>query len=194
MESIVYHGSRNGSIDLIKAHVSTHGKECIYATENKTVAMLFMGEGKGDLDTVLAVDDGKIVLVERRAGVLDDNYKHEGYIYELPGFSFRHYDYLWQPEVISFEKSIKPIRKTYYENVLEALENEEREGNLTIYHYPNRPSSIPFDNSDLIDKYIMFYNNGNSHAIDSLLECYPEFREEVQSRVNDVTDGVRRVK
>lgn len=37
-ENIVYHGSRNGNIDFLKAHVSTHGKECIYATENKTVA------------------------------------------------------------------------------------------------------------------------------------------------------------
>lgn len=193
-ENIVYHGSRNGNIDFLKAHVSTHGKECIYATENKTVAMLFMGEGKGDLDTVLAVDDDKLILVERRAGVLEDNYNHEGYVYELPGDTFRHYDYLWKPEMISFEKSIRPIRKTYYDNVLEALENEEREGHLKIYHYPSRPSSIPFDNSDLIDKYIMFYNNGNSHAIDSLLECYPEFSEEVKSRVNGVYDGERRVK
>ena len=66
-DNIVYHGSCNGNIDFLKAHVSTHGKECIYATENKTVAMLFMGEGKGDLDTVLAVDDDKLILVERRA-------------------------------------------------------------------------------------------------------------------------------
>ena len=59
MKDIVYHGSLNGNIDSVKAHVSTHGKKCIYATENRTVAMLFMGEGKGDLDTVLAVDDEK---------------------------------------------------------------------------------------------------------------------------------------
>ena len=192
MKDIVYHGSLNGNIDSVKAHVSTHGKKCIYATENRTVAMLFMGEGKGDLDTVLAVDDEKLILVERRPGVLEDNYNHEGYIYELPGKIFRHYDYLWRPEIISFEESIKPIRKTYYENVLGALEKEEKLGHLKIYHYPDRPSSIPFDNSDLIDKCIMFYNNGNDYAISSLLECYPEFREEVQSRIK--RDGERKIK
>ena len=112
MKDIVYHGSLNGNIDSVKAHVSTHGKKCIYATENRTVAMLFMGEGKGDLDTVLAVDDEKLILVERRPGVLEDNYNHEGYIYELSGKIFRYYDYLWRPEIISFEESIKPIRKT----------------------------------------------------------------------------------
>ena len=51
MEKIVYHGSHNGNIEIIKAHVSTHQKKCIYATDNKVIAMLFMNKGMGDLDT-----------------------------------------------------------------------------------------------------------------------------------------------
>ena len=52
MENIVYHGSHNGNIEIIKAHVSTHQKKCIYATDNKVIAMLFMNKGMGDLDTI----------------------------------------------------------------------------------------------------------------------------------------------
>lgn len=52
MENIVYHGSPKGNIKVLKAHMSTHRKECIYGTDNKVVAMMFMGRGNGDLDTV----------------------------------------------------------------------------------------------------------------------------------------------
>lgn len=70
MKSVVYHGSPTGDIKEIKAHISTHGKKCIYATDNKVVAMLFMGSSMGDLDTVLAISEGLPILVERRSGVL----------------------------------------------------------------------------------------------------------------------------
>lgn len=175
MEKIVYHGSHNGNIEIIKAHVSTHQKKCIYATDNKVIAMLFMNKGMGDLDTIKSYDNGLPILVERRQGVLEKLYDTSGYIYELDGSSFKHYDYLWKPEVISFESGIKPIKKTYYDNILKALNEEAENGNIKIYKYPNRPNHIPLDNSDLIDRYINFELNGIKGAINSLLTVYPEF-------------------
>ena len=175
MENIVYHGSHNDNIEIIKAHVSTHQKKCIYATDNKVIAMLFMNKGMGDLDTIKSYDNGLPILVERRQGVLEKLYDTSGYIYELDGSSFKHYDYLWKPEVISFESGIKPIKKTYYDNILKALNEEAENGNIKIYKYPNRPNHIPLDNSDLIDRYINFELNGIKGAINSLLTVYPEF-------------------
>lgn len=175
MEKIVYHGSHNDNIEIIKAHVSTHQKKCIYATDNKVIAMLFMNKGMGDLDTIKSYDNGLPILVERRQGVLEKLYDTSGYIYELDGSSFKHYDYLWKPEVISFESGIKPIKKTYYDNILKALNEEAENGNIKIYKYPNRPNHIPLDNSDLIDRYINFELNGIKGAINSLLTVYPEF-------------------
>ena len=52
MEKIVYHGSHDGNIEMIKSHVGTHQKQCIYATDNMVIAMLFMNRGMGDLDTI----------------------------------------------------------------------------------------------------------------------------------------------
>ena len=175
MENIVYHGSHNDNIEIIKTHVSTHQKKCIYATDNKVIAMLFMNKGMGDLDTIKSYDNGLPILVERRQGVLEKLYDTSGYIYELDGSSFKHYDYLWKPEVISFESGIKPIKKTYYDNILKALNEEAENGNIKIYKYPNRPNHIPLDNSDLIDRYINFELNGIKGAINSLLTVYPEF-------------------
>ncbi len=178
--NIVYHGSPNADIKEIMAHKSTHQKECIYATDNKVVALLFMARGNGDLDTRISNVNGKPELVERRMGVLKDLYDREGYLYELDGSSFSHYDYLWSLEVISFEKSIKPLRKTFYPNILKALEDEEKKGNIIIYRYPDRPKDMPLDNSDLAYKYIEFEKRGITGAVGQLLHIYPELTSLVQ--------------
>ena len=191
MEKIVYHGSHNGNIEIIKAHVSTHQKKCIYATDNKVIAMLFMNKGMGDLDTIKSYDNGLPILVERRQGVLEKLYDTSGYIYELDGSSFKHYDYLWKPEVISFESGIKPIKKTYYDNILKALNEEAENGNIKIYKYPNRPNHIHLDNSDLIDRYINIELNGIKGAINSLLTVYPEFESIVAEKLNKKENKVK---
>lgn len=180
MNKIVYHGSPNGTIELLTAHRSTHQKSIIYATDNKAVALLFMGKGNGDLDTKKSIVNGKPELVERRPGLLEKLYNKEGYLYELDGTTFNHYDYLWSVEVISFESEIKPINKIYYPNILDAIMNEEKEGNIIIYRYPNRPEGMPIDNSDLIEKYISFEEQGLTGSISKLLSIYPEFSSSVE--------------
>lgn len=180
MNKIVYHGSSNGNIEVLRAHKSTHQKECIYATDNKVVALLFMEKGNGDLDTRISNVNGKPELVERRSGVLERLYNREGYLYELDGTTFKHYDYLWSLEVISFEKEIKPLKKIYYPNVLDAIMDEEKKKNIIIYRYPNRPHDMPLDNSDLIEKYISFEEQGMKGAVTDLLRVYPEFLSEVE--------------
>lgn len=181
----VYHGSPQGNLTTIKSHTSTHQKECIYATDSKTVALLFMGKGKGDLDTCIASNDGHLELVERRAGILKKLYDKEGYLYILDGSTFSHYDYLWSKEVISFQKEIEPIKKVYIPNILEALIEEEKCGNLTIFRYPDRPNNIPKDNSDLIDKFVKFELQGLNGALVDLIDTYPEFENAARERLNE---------
>lgn len=188
MEKVVYHGSPNRNITELNANKSTHNIRCIYATDNKTIAKLFMSRGRGDLDFVIGTNDGIPYIVERRDGVLKEVYNREGYLYEVDGTTFDHYDFLWEPEVISKEETIKTNNCTHYPNVLEELNREAKNGNLIIYGYPNRPKNVPLDNSDLIDRYIRFDNNGNHRAIDSLLSVYPEFKEEVFNRLELPTE------
>ena len=181
MNKIVYHGSSNGNMEVLRSHKSTHQKECIYATDNKVVALLFMAKGNGDLDTRISNVNGKPELVERRSGVLERLYNRDGYLYELDGTTFGHYDYLWSLEVISFEKEIKPLRKIYYPNILDAIMDEEKKKNIIIYRYPDRPHDMPLDNSDLIQKYISFEEQGIKGAVADLLRVYPEFLSDVEN-------------
>lgn len=182
---MVYHGSPYSNLKYIEYNKSTHQINAIYASYNLVIAMMFMGRGNGDLDTVKGLFKDDIpYIVERRKGILDKLYNHDGYIYELDDVTFSYYDYLWKGEVISFETKIKVENKKYYKNILESLLDEEKNGNIMIYKYPNRPNFIPLDNSDLVDKYIGFYNSGNEHAINDLLSIYPELAHQVTTRLN----------
>ncbi len=91
-------------------------------------------------------------------------------------------------EVISFEREIKPLNKIHYPNILDAIIEEEKQGNISIYRYPNRPKNMPLDNSDLIERYISFENQGLTGSISELLSIYPEF----SSRVEELGYSVKR--
>lgn len=180
MEGIVYHGSPCGDIKQLTRRISTHQKKFVYATKNPVIALLFMGKGMGDLDTAISYSShGKVTLVERRPGILEKLYLKSGYLYELDGTNFEHYDYLWDPEVISF--SDEPVlRCTRIDNILQQPLLMQEQGKIKIYRYPDRPSFIPLDNSDLIEKYVGFSKMGHPNAIRHLLEVYPEFQDRVE--------------
>ena len=74
MGKIVYHGSHDGNIEMIKSHVSTHQKQCIYAADNMVIAMLFMNRGMGDLDTIKIYDNGIGIKEEDLPRVFDKTY------------------------------------------------------------------------------------------------------------------------
>lgn len=189
MDSFVYHGSSNGDIIEFKPFKSTHNKKCIYATPNLCAALLFTHHGNRDLDVRISSKDGVLELVERREGVLKNLYERPGFVYKLDSTTFKHYDYLWSMEVISFASSLKPIDKIYYENILKEIEKEEDKGNIMIYRYPTRPSDIPLDNSDLIDKYIKYEKSGLEHATEWLINIYPEFKPIVERKLKDAKEG-----
>lgn len=127
---IVYHGSPCGDLKQLTRRISTHQKECVYATKNPVIALLFMGKGMGDLDTAISYSsNGEVTLVERRPGVLEKLYLKSGYLYELNGTNFEHYDYLWEPEVISF--SDEPVlRCTKVDNILQQLLLMQEQGKI----------------------------------------------------------------
>lgn len=178
MKGIVYHGSIEDNIKILMPKIGTHRKKCVYATRNKCVALLFACRGNGDLDTMIGTINKELMVVERREGVLKELYDYKGYIYELDDKTFSHYNYLWSKELISFEP-VKVKNKIEVPNILKKLEEEEVKKHIKIYRYPDRPASIPLDNSDLISKYKKFEEKGLKGAIDKLLSIYPEFEDKV---------------
>lgn len=185
MEGKVYHGSSHSGIKKLERRVSTHNKECVYATDNEVIALLFTNHGNGDLDYVIGVDDsGLPYIIERRPGVFEKLYNTCGYIYELDGTNFNHYDYLWRPEMISFEEE-EIISERKIDNILEELQEKAKQGLIRVMRYPERLKDVPLDNSDLIEKYVRYYKNGKTNAINQLLSIYPDFKDRVEALLQE---------
>lgn len=178
MKGIVCYGSLNDNIKVLKPELGKHRKKCVYASRNKCVAMLYSNRGKGDLDVLIGTINKELIVVERRKGVFKELYDRKGYIYEVSDATFAHYNYLWSKELISFEE-VKVENKIEIPNILEKLEDEDKKKHIKIYHYPDRPSSIPLDNSDLIAKYKKLEEKGLKGSIDKLLSVYPEFKDRI---------------
>ena len=188
----VYYGSLKGDIKIFKSQLSIHGKNCITAVDNPVIALILLGRSNGDLDVSKIYHNGMPILVERIPGILEKLYNKPGYIYELQGDTFSHHEYLWRPEVTSYEKELTPLKKEYHENILNSLEKLSNDGLLKIYKYPNRPNYIPSDDSDLIDRYIRLEKEGIVGATAKLLTTHPELKERVLEKIKEDKVNVKR--
>lgn len=196
-ENVVYHGSPVGGLTEIKPNSTKQGIKVAYAAYEKAAAMTYMFRRYGDLDTSIFVRNGTFTLVERRKNVLNELYDRGGYLYELPADkflsksenkSFNSFK-LCSFETVSTEV-VPVLNETYYENILEALNEEEKNGHIKIYRYPDRPQNMPLDNSDLINKNIgrwinTYKRNGTlkvNRELKLFFEIYPELAEKVKER------------
>ena len=177
MNNIVYHGSSNGDLTVLKPHKSTHMNNYVYATSNPAIALIFSVENHGDLDFDLRVVDGKIIFTERREGIFE-KYNSSGYLYILDATNFKNMDNLWEGEVVSeFEEKV--LSCVQIPNILKKLEEYVQNGSMIIYRYPNKPDLIPKDDSDLVEKYIGFEKMGHKGAVDNMLFAFPELQQQV---------------
>lgn len=173
----VYHGSCTAGIKILKTHKSTHQKECVYAVDNEVIAMLFACNeySHGDYDTDIRIENGIPVLVERWPGILEKIYNSSASLYKINGTNFNHYDYLWEPEVISFYDE-PVLEEMEIPNVLNQLRKYQSENRLNIYDYPSRPKDMPLDNSDLIQRAKKFVSMGIANAEEELYQLYPQLK------------------
>lgn len=173
----IYHGSRTSGLKIIKKHISTHQKECVYAVDSEVIAMLFCHNENchGDYDINISIQNGIPTLVERWPGILEKIYRSNASLYKLDSKNFNHYDYLWQPEVISFFDE-PVLEEIPVPDVLEKLRTYQKEGRLVIYDYPSRPAGIPLDNSDLIERAEKFEKMGIKGAKEELFKLYPQLK------------------
>ena len=180
MNNIVYHGSNVGGLKEIKKHKSTHNIELVYASKNISVPLAFIrNKNNRDLDLNVRLCNGKLQITERRPKLIETIYNLDGYIYVLSSENFKSKDYLWKAEVVS-DKDELVLKEIYVPNIKEKLEELNNNGEIDLYLYPNRPSDIPLDNSDLIEHCLNICKNYNhSDMIDKMLLIYPELRNKI---------------
>jgi len=181
MSNYVYHGSSVGGLKTLIPKKSTHLKPYVYATTNRVIALLFMAHSNGDLDTVISgcgTVDKPCILVERWDGAFQKNYNNSGYLYTLNSKNFKKENGLWGPEVVS-ENEECILKEEYISSIYDELIKHSKKGEIILYNYPERPSNIPIDNSDLIDRYSNYEKSGIDGALKGVLNVYPEFEDKV---------------
>ncbi len=181
----VYHGSSISNLKIIKPNKSTHMKKYVYATPSKAIATIFLSNKGNDLYYYLAGDgiNSKVVLVERKEGMFKEIFNRGVYIYKLDATNFKSGLTSWSAEVVS-DKEEKVISKKYIKNVYNELLKLHKKGLIKLYLYPNRPSNIPLDNSDLIPKVISWYKKGINIELFKLL--YPELTHKLLCEINNI--------
>ncbi len=187
----VYHGSSIAGLSRITPNISTHKSKYVYASEYKLISIIFLARWNDFLLTlkVHKIDDGiKIQLIERYRGAFKDIYEsRDGYIYKLNRSNFsRNTD--WEFELTSLQP-VDVLTTKYYDNIYEELLRHNRKGDIELFFYPNRPESIPIDDSDMYDKAIELYKlSGNAMNFKLCIERFPKFKEELEEyvRLNNI--------
>ena len=172
MMKYVYHGTSVKNLKVIKPI-----NKFVYATPVRKIAIIFISPLGSDLYYSLFGDgvDYPIELVERKAGMFKKIFNCSGYIYKLNSVNFTSEFTAWTAEVVSMKKE-KVISCEYIDNVYDELIKLNDLNKIKLYLYPNRPSKVPDDNSDLIPKIIKRIKTG--FDVNKFYDLYPELKNE----------------
>ena len=186
--SYVYHGSHTSGLKKLIPHKSTHGNY-VYATEDKTLPVIFSGVAGDDLVySLFRENKGSWQLVERVPECFSIIYNTSASVYTLESDSFKDI-HTGFTEVVS-ETAVDVVQEEKIPNVYQELERLEKEGLIQIYHYPKRPESIPKDDLDLLERTIEYtkMNNGsvNKLTFGRLLYLHPNLLKKVNETLSDM--------
>ena len=186
--SYVYHGSHTSGLKKLIPHKSTHGNY-VYATEDKTLPVIFSGVAGDDLVySLFRENKGSWQLVERVPECFSIIYNTSASVYTLESDSFKDI-HTGFTEVVS-ETAVNVVQEEKVPNVYQELERLEKEGLIQIYHYPKRPESIPKDDLDLLERTIEYtkMNNGsvNKLTFERLLYLHPNLLKKVNETLSDM--------
>jgi hypothetical protein len=159
--------------------MSTHKKPWVYATKRIATCMMFIGRSY-DVICQPGVDgDGKPNIFERFEGALEYGFGGQsGSIYLLDGSSFKEGMTQWSAEVVSVE----PV-EVIGEIKIEDLYELEKQGEITIYRYPNTPNGVMKDKEDLIVKVTEWISGPESQVWKDIQRFHPDIADEVARRV-----------
>lgn len=183
----VYHSSATGGLTEIIPRKSTHGIDYVYASKYRIISALFLARWNDFLITLLtdlSKDGLKIKLVERYPNAFIEIFKGQsGYIYGLDGSNFTQ-STSWACEVVS-SNTERVHDQEFVKDVFELIKDFEERGEIELYYYPQRPSSVPVDDSDMIKKAVELYEmSGNIYNIEYCIERFPELKEQILKMVH----------
>ena len=152
MTEYAYHCSPNGDIDEFEPQVSSHGKPLVYATPNKSLALVFGIPEHNDyiLHPGYNKEDNSCIFVEMQPDALAKYYRGKSaYLYTVDKDDFTETTG-WPGEICS-SKKVKPLSVEFIEDLEQAILDKQKEGRLQIISYDRRN-----DNGYNIDEFFAY--------------------------------------
>ena len=169
MYNYLYHGSMIPNLKEIKVYNSIDASNSIHASIDPFLAIIFTIPSFGQLDFDLRVINNQYVLTERRKGFLEE-YNKKGYLYCLEGKYFRQFG---TTEFIS-DRNAKVLSCIIIDNLLKKILEYEKTHRLVIYQYPNKPTYIPKDDSDLQGIYETYLKANFPNTKEHVKKFFPQ--------------------
>ena len=181
-DNYVFHSSKIGGLKYLEPRESTHQQRWVYATKDLATAALFLGENFDFICQVLT-KNGKPIVYEQFEGALEQAYAGKGgYIYKLPAESFEEGQTGWSGEVTSKAK-VQIAEEIKIDDALKLIKKLERQDQLRVYLFPEKPQNVPTDKSDIVERAVDWIPKFGEKVLKQVEEYHPDVLHRVISEL-----------
>lgn len=152
---MLYHASRTENLKVLIPKASTHGTPLVYATDNRSLALLF-GASKDDFDLLIDLTEGKIVVFECYENAFKEIYEQKSCsLYQMESSAFVKNKTGWSGEFVSTEP-VQVMKECKIENLYSAVMQEVKNGNILLYTYSHSIEYKRIISNHIVDRLIRF--------------------------------------
>ncbi len=183
----VYHGSNIQGLKIIRPSKSTHRQEWVYATKDPVICALFLSGIGGDFTCQVGRDaaTGLPYVCERFNGAFSFRYEGKrGSIYVLPGKGFLRGKTSWEEEVVC-PFAVQPIGEILVPDVSKYLAQMAEQRKLILKHFPQKIDDIPEDDSDLVQKAVLWTKRSGKHILGQVERYHPHLLKIIKMRLEE---------
>ena len=166
----LYHGSTVRNLEVLKPHKSTHGKNWVYATPFRYVALTNIGRDPYKRDAYIASGtiNGRYYIKELRPGALEKAFARvKGTVYTLNDKDFSHKEELCNFELVA-SKPQYIVAKEEINDVLAELEKYDRDDVIDIIRFEDRFEESSMSPINHLDEDDFFVNESLAATRDML--------------------------
>ncbi len=139
MTKFAYHCSYDREIEELEPKISSHGKAYVYATPNKSLALVFGVKGHNDfwIHPCYNHENNTCTFIEMSPNALAKYYRNKrAYLYTVKRDEFTETTG-WKGEICS-PNPVKPLKVEYIEDLEQAILEEQKQGSLTVVPFEQR--------------------------------------------------------
>lgn len=152
---MLYHVSPAMGLKVLEPRISTHGQPWVYAVADRATALLF-GAKQDDFDFRIDTLEGRPAIWECYPGALEECYQNrECSVYQVAEEGFLSGQTDWDAEWVN-PAPVPVVKETHVPDLLSALRQAERNGELTIRTYEDTPAYRRMVSQHVVNRLVRF--------------------------------------